>query len=333
MIIPIVLALVVAAGVVLLFVGLMQTLEQASEFEQRLDSVMGKRPGDVAALAASTAEEGGATAGQAVTAAVEKVFVKRGYGAKVQENLSRADLKFTVGEYMVLRFVTAVLGTGLGYIAGLTNTLVIGFPIPFAVAGAYIGYMAPRFWVGRRASGRLAAFNSQLPDTVSLLANALRSGNSIAQAMALASREAPAPTSIEFGRVVAEMGLGVPPEEVLANLVRRVPSEDLDMMVTAMNVSAEVGGNLAEVLEKIGETIRQRVSLKGDIATLTAQQQGAGYIVSILPVLIGIVLFLLNGKYMKPMFSGFPYLCMPICAGVMIFIGFLAMKKITEIKV
>jgi tight adherence protein B len=105
------------------------------------------------------------------------------------------------------------------------------------------------------------------------------------------------------------------------------------MMVTAMNVSAEVGGNLAEVLEKIGETIRQRVRLKGDIETLTAQQQGAGMIVSILPILISLVLFLLNGKYMKPMFSGFPYLCMPICAGLLIFIGFMAMKKITDIKV
>ena len=116
-------------------------------------------------------------------------------------------------------------------------------------------------------------------------------------------------------------------------MVDRVPSEDLDMMVTAMNVSAEVGGNLSVVLEKIGETIRQRVSLKGDIATLTAQQQGAGYIVSAMPVIICGVIFLLNGKYMKPMFSGFPYLCLPICAGLLILIGFMAMKKITEIKV
>jgi len=155
----------------------------------------------------------------------------------------------------------------------------------------------------------------------------------VQQAMALASREAPAPTSGEFGRLVQEISLGIPPEEALANLVKRVPSEDLDMMITAMNVSAEVGGNLSEVLEKIGVTIRERVMLKGDIQTLTAQQQGAGYIVSILPVLIGIMMFLLNGAYVKPMFAGFPYLCAPICAGLMILVGFMAMKKITDIKV
>ena len=331
MIISIVLGLAVTAGVLLLFVGLMQTLMQESEFEQRLGSVMGRpRSGEMQAVAAG---EGGATAGQAMAAAVEKALVKRGYGAKAQESLSRADLKFTVGEYMILRLITSVLGAGLGYIAGLTNSLIVGAPLPFAVVGTLIGYMAPRFWVGRRASGRIAAFNAQLAETINLLANALRSGNSIAQAMTLAAREAPYPTNVEFARVVAEIGLGIPPEEALSNLMRRVPSEDLDLMITAVNVSAEVGGNLAEVLEKIGETIRQRMSLKGDIATLTAQQQGAGYIVSILPVLIGIVLFLLNGKYMKPMFSGFPYLCLPICAGVMIFIGFMAMKGITNIKV
>jgi tight adherence protein B len=193
--------------------------------------------------------------------------------------------------------------------------------------------MAPRFYVARRASGRLGTFNNQLPDTVALLANALRSGNSVGQAMASASREAPPPTNGEFARVVAEIGLGVPPEEALANMVHRVPSEDLDMMVTAMNISAEVGGNLAEVLEKIGETIRHRVRLKGDIATLTAQQQGAGYIVSAMPVLIGLMIFLLNGSYIKPMFSGFPYLCLPICAGLLIFAGFMSMRAITNIKV
>lgn len=331
MVVAIIIALVAAGGILLLFLGLTQTLTQESEFEQRLDTLMGK--GTAVVAQAGTGGESSGAGEQAVAAAVEKALLKRGGGEKIKESLARADLKLTVGEFLMLRIGTAVLGAGLGYIAGLTNSLITGMPIPFAVAGTFLGYKAPPFWVGRRASGRLNAFNNQLPDTVVLLANGLRSGNSVAQAMALASREAPPPTNAEFARVVAEMSLGIPPEEALANMVRRVPSEDLDMMVTAMNVSAEVGGNLAEVLEKIGETIRQRVRLKGDIATLTAQQQGAGYIVSILPVLIGIVLFLLNGKYMKPMFSGFPYLCMPICAGVMIFIGFIAMKGITDIKV
>jgi len=329
MAIAIILAILAAGGVILLFVGIMQTLQTEGEFEQRLDSVMGRR------LPSGEAGQGekGASAGQALASAVDQALVKRGYGAKVQENLLRADLKLTVGEYMIIRMVTTVVGAAVGYIAGITNTMIEGQPVPFMLVFAFIGYMAPRFWVGKRAAGRLGAFNSQLPDTIGLLANGLRSGNSVAQAMALASREAPPPTNSEFARVVQELSLGIPPEEAMQNLVGRMPSEDLDMMVTAMAVSAEVGGNLADVLEKIGETIRQRVTLKGDVATLTAQQQGAGYIISILPVLIGIVMFLLNGAYVKPMFSGFPYLCLPICAGLMIFVGFMAMKKVTDIKV
>lgn len=329
MVIAIILAVLCAGGVIMLFLGIMQTLQTESEFEQRLDSVMGRR------LPAGGAAEGGqgTSAGQALAGAVEQALVKRGYGTKVQENLLRADLKLTVGEYMVIRMVTTVIGGGVGYIAGITNTMIEGQPVPFMLVFAFIGYMGPRFWVGKRAAGRLAAFNSQLADTIGLLANGLRSGNSVAQAMALAAREAPPPTNSEFARVVQELSLGIPPEEAMQNLVGRMPSEDLDMMVTAMAVSAEVGGNLAEVLEKIGETIRQRVTLKGDVATLTAQQQGAGYIISILPILIGIVMFLLNGAYVKPMFSGFPYLCLPICAGLMIFVGFMAMKKVTDIKV
>lgn len=331
MLLAIILGLVAFGGVLLLFFGLMQTLQETSAFEDRLDTLMGRRA-ETAAIA-NPQVAGGTTSSQLVAAAVENVLTRRGSGAGVRESLSRADLKLTVGEYMIIRAGAAVVGGLLGFVAGSTNSLIEGVPLPFAIMGVFIGYMAPRYWVGRRASGRLAAFNSQLGDTIELLANGLRSGNSIGQAMALAAREAPPPTNQEFARVVAEMSLGIPPEEALANLVRRVPGADLDMMVTAMNVSAEVGGNLAEVLGQIGETIRQRMSLKGDIATLTAQQQGAGYVVSVLPVLIAIVLFLLNGKYMKPMFSGFPYICLPICAGLLIFAGFMAMKSITSIEV
>ncbi|MCX6024506.1 MAG: type II secretion system F family protein, partial [Chloroflexi bacterium] len=133
--------------------------------------------------------------------------------------------------------------------------------------------------------------------------------------MELASREAPTPTNIEFGRVVAEISLGLSPEEALNNLVRRIPSADLDLMVTSMNINREVGGNLAQVLDAIGITIRERMRIKGDIETKTAQVQGSAYIISALPILIGLVIFLLNGKFMKPMFK-FPYIIMYICAGM-----------------
>jgi tight adherence protein B len=320
-----------AAGIFLLFWSLKSTIESKATFEERFETLTRRR--DSTDLVAAPEEAAGLTAGQMLAGAVEKTLVRPGYAGKVKQSLARADAKVTVGEYMVARALSAGFGGIIGYILGNNNTLIEGMPIPFIIVCTILGYFLPRVIIARRAGKRLKAFNDQLPDTVQLISSALRSGNSVAQAMALASREAPQPTNIEFARVVAEISLGIPPEESLSNLLRRVPSEDLDMMITAMNVSAQVGGNLSEVLDKIGETIRQRVRLKGDIATLTAQQQGAGYIVSVLPALIGLVMFLLNGAYMRPMFAGFPYLCMPICAGLMIFLGFMAMKKITDIKV
>lgn len=329
--IALLLALMAAAGIFLLFWSLKSTIESQTTFEERFETLTRRREGNE--LVVATNEVASQTAGQMLAGAVEKTLVQPGYADKVKESLARADIKVTVGEYMVTRGLSAGFGGIIGYLLGVTNTLVEGMPIPFVIGCSILGYFVPRIMVGRRAGKRLKQFNEQLPDTIQLISSALRSGNSVAQAMSLASREAPQPTNTEFARVVAEISLGIPPEESLVNLLRRVPSEDLDMMITAMNVSAQVGGNLSEVLDKIGETIRQRVRLKGDIATLTAQQQGAGYIVSVLPALIGAVMFLLNGAYMRPMFAGFPYLCMPICAGLMIFLGFLAMKKITDIKV
>jgi tight adherence protein B len=190
--IAIVLALVVFAGVVLLFIGLSQTLTQESELEQRL----GAARGYAVAVADPTVEgEPGGGGGQSggMASVVEQALSKRPGSDKTRELLGRADLKLTVGEYTMIRGGTAVIGAGVGFLAGVTNSLIVGFPIPFVFAGAFLGWMAPRIYAGKRASGRLAAFNNQLADTIALLANALRSGNFVAQAMALASREAPPP--------------------------------------------------------------------------------------------------------------------------------------------
>lgn len=318
------LALAIFLGIVLVFVGLMRTLESEEEMGDRLDTLTGVRRGPAAA-------ENGSQGEGAVGAALEQAIAKRTFGQKIALDLARADLKLTVAEFMVLRLLTALIGGGLGYIAGVLNAFG-GMGLPLALAGAFLGYIAPGMYVGRRQSGRQNAFNTQLPDTITLLANGLRSGYSLTQAMDMLAREAAPPTSQEFGRVVAEVSLGLSAEEALNHLVSRVRSEDLDMMVTAMNVQREVGGNLATVLESIGHTIRERVRIKGDIGTLTSQAKGSAYVMSVLPVLIGLVIFLLNGDFMRPMFKGI-FLCLPIAAGVMIAMGFFFMNKITDIKV
>src|SRR5205085_11311004 len=131
-----------------------------------------------------------------------------------------------------------------------------------------VGWFIPKVWLARRQAGRLKAFNNQLGDTISLMSNSLRSGLSLVQSMEMISREAEPPISEEFQRVVREIGLGVGPQDALQHFVRRVNSDDLDLLVTAILVQFEVGGNLSKILDSIATTIRERVKLKGEIRTM-----------------------------------------------------------------
>ncbi len=242
-----------------------------------------------------------------------------------QRNLARADLKLLVPEYYYIRFGMAI---GLFLIVGLLR----GF-FPMGIVAAFIGYMLPRFYVGRRISGRLGAFNRQLPDTTSLIANSLRAGSSFLQSSELVAREGQAPISIEFGRVVREVQLGLTMEEALANMVRRIRSDDLDLMVTAINIQQQVGGNLAEILDTIAFTIRERVRIKGDVQTLTAQGRYSGYLVAFLPVGIAGALNMINPSFMEPLFTETLGRILVGVGVTMMTIGFFMIKKITDIEV
>src|SRR5450756_2255601 len=146
----------------------------------------------------------------------------------------------------------------------------------FGAVGAIFGFMLPGMYVRRQQGQRLLKFSDQLPDMLNLVVNGLRAGYSTMQAMESVSKELPAPICDEFRRVVQEMQLGIPMEKALANLLRRIPSQDLDFLVTAINVQREVGGNLAEIMDVISYTIRERVRIKGDIRALTSQATYSG---------------------------------------------------------
>jgi len=201
------------------------------------------------------------------------------------------------------------------------------------LAGAAAGFYAPSLYVGQRKRARQKAFNDQLGDAINLLANALRSGYSLLQSMETASRELPPPISTEFARVVQEVGLGISLEQALDNMLRRMQSDDLDMLVTAINVQHEVGGNLAQILETISHTIRERVRIKGEIRVLTAQQMITAYIISFLPVALGLILYLINPQYIGLLFSE-PCGWIQVGIGVtMITVGFLIIRNIVNIEV
>jgi len=206
--------------------------------------------------------------------------------------------------------------------------------------GGLIGFMLPRFWLGRRKSGRLNAFNKQLPDTITLIANALRAGSSFLQAIELVVRESAPPISTEFGRVIREVNLGLSFDVALENMVRRVRSEDLELMATAISIQHTVGGNLAEILDSIAYTIRERVRIKGEIKTLTAQGRLSGYVVGFLPIGLAGFLFIAAPGFMSPMFddrvsiAGLPAgVIILLIGGFAMFMGFMFIRRIVAIEV
>jgi len=269
---------------------------------------------------------------------LNKVVEQRDFGANLAREIARADLKLKVSEYLLIwAGVTVGLPVGMLVLSiampGLRNPVVI-------LAGAFIGFMLPRFWIGRRKSSRIGAFNKQLPDTITLLANALRAGSSFLQAVELVIRESRPPISTEFSRVIREVNLGLAFDAALENMVRRVRSDDLELMATAIAIQYTVGGNLAEILDSIAFTIRERIRIKGEITTLTAQQKLSGYVVGFLPIGLAGFLFIATPKFMEPMFDNrMSFLGLPMgvfilsLGGFAMFMGFMFIRKIVDIEV
>jgi tight adherence protein B len=270
--------------------------------------------------------------------AINKAVENRDFWANISRDIARADLHLRPTEFMAI-WAASTVGVPLfmvllsAFLPALRNPLVL-------LIGLFIGFLLPRFWLARRRNGRLAAFNKQLPDTITLIANALRAGSSFLQAIELVVRETRPPISIEFARVIREVNLGLPFEQALENMVRRVRSDDLELMATAISIQHTVGGNLAEILDSIAFTIRERVRIKGEIRTLTAQQRLSGYVVGLLPIGLAGFLFLAAPHFMDPMFQKPPeVLGLPagvvilMFGGFMMFVGFMLIRKIVDIEV
>jgi tight adherence protein B len=271
-------------------------------------------------------------------ARLNRIVEQRDFGANLARDIARADLKLKPGEFIAIWAGTIV---GVPFLFLFLGLVLDPLRSPLGLlGGALIGAWLPRFWLGRRRASRLNAFNKQLPDTITLIANALRAGSSFLQAIEMVVREAQPPVTIEFGRVVREVNLGLAFDVALDNMVRRVRSDDLELMATAITIQHQVGGNLAEILDSIAFTIRERVRIKGEIRTLTAQQRMSGYVVAFLPIGLVGVLFVIAPKFMEPMFMNPPGimnlpagLIILIIAGFSMFMGFMIIRSIVQIEV
>ncbi len=279
------------------------------------------------------AEEKQNEAQQAIESA-EAAVSKSKAGSKIADSLASADLKLKVVEFYGLKMLTALVGVGAGVFLGRASVKAM---IITGLVGAVIFSFIPELYVKFRASNRIKTFNGQLGDTITMMANALRGGYSFLQTMDMVGKEAPEPTASEFQRVVQEVGLGRTTSDALSNLLRRMPSDDLDLMITAVNIQHEVGGNLATILDSIGHTIRERVRIKGEIKTLTAQGRLSGYVITFLPIAMGAYITMVNPNYMAPIFTfGMPpkaWCCLPVTSLFFIAVGYVVMMKIVDIEV
>jgi tight adherence protein B len=277
--------------------------------------------------------------GSRTASGLDKVVEKRDWGANQARELARADLQLRPSEYLALRGAAIVGAPMVTYMLGKTIIPGLDNPIALLVA-ALVGWWVPRWYVNRRKKKRLQAFNDHLADTITLVANALRAGASFLQAIELVVRETQPPISTEFNRVIREVNLGLPFEQALANMVRRVRSDDLELMATAITIQHQVGGNLAEILDSIAYTIRERIRIMGEIRTLTAQQRMSGYVVAGLPIFLVVILNVIAPQFMAPMFDdsltivGIPAgVILLLIGAIMMGIGFLAIRKIVDIEV
>lgn len=322
----------IVAGLLVLGVGVaLMTGGNQPKVDERLEEFVAP---DIAYDVAS--DIAGGDSGPDMADRLDKALSGQSFFEPLRERLAKADVKLRVSEYIIVIVVSAIGTAAAAYFFLGSNQILM-------IVGLLVGMRLPRMYINTAANRRMNKFNNQLGDTLNLWVNALRSGYSVLQGMETIATELPPPVSKEFERVVQEVRLGLSVEQALANMYRRVPSEDLDLVITAVNIQREVGGNLAEVLDVISFTIRERVRIQGEIRTLTAQGRISAWIISLLPVALGLLLYTINPDYVselwvkeEPFIIPGVFPCGWVVVGIgafMIGIGAVAVRKMVEIEV
>jgi tight adherence protein B len=257
--------------------------------------------------------------------ATANIFKNVQFSESTEKILLEAGSKFKPEEFFALRILVPA---GSGIIAGL-----IGLPWYLILIVVIVGFIIPINFMKRKRRKRLASVNYQLIEVLGTMANSMRAGFSFMQAMQLVGQEIPDPLGREFDRLVRQAALGVPIDTVFEELVDRLPNKELDVVVRAILAQRKSGGNLAELLETMEETIRGRVRILEELKTLTAQGRLSSWIITLLPVALGLYFALVNWEYFSPMFKH-PLGWMMIFVGATSnIIGWLIIQKIIRIEV
>ena len=255
---------------------------------------------------------------------VSKMVQQTDVGPRLAADIARADLSLTVGEYITVTLVAAFLGLSLGL---WRFGLIIG-----VILAGVLGYL-PSVYLSSAGKKRQQAFSEQLPDVLTLLVSALRAGYGITQAIQTLIDQLPEPASKEFGEVMRAVALGQPITQALNAMVDRMGGGEVELMVTAINIQHELGGNLSQTLETIGQTIRDRIKIKGELMVLTAQQRITGLMLAVLPIGIGAALYMINRQHISRLFEPGIMRYILIYGIVSEIVGFVVMRKMVAIEV
>ena len=239
--------------------------------------------------------------------------------------LEQANVQYPLGFFVLLTFVLA----SAGYLGSSFATTNPGISL---IAGALLGAI-PFYYVCSRKKRRMKKFESQLPDGLELIGRALRAGHAFSSGLKLAADEFDDPLGTEFGRTLDEVNFGVSVPDALKNLAGRVDSQDLRYFVVSVIIQREAGGNLAEIMDKIGHIIRERFKLRGKIRVLSAEGKMTAIILAALPFLVIIALHFMNPNYINTLLTEPAGRKISAVAGFMMVVGILVMKKLIRIKV
>ncbi|MFZ5814757.1 MAG: type II secretion system F family protein [Bacillota bacterium] len=260
---------------------------------------------------------------QALVGVVERATSGSSVSNRLESQLQRADWKWKPAEFLIAQAVAA----GAGLLLSLILLPSLWWLLPV------LGWITPTLLLKRSIASRQKLFTNQLPDALAIVSNALRSGYSFLQAMDVVSREMPAPVSKEFSIVLKEARVNIPVEEALAHMVQRVQSPDLDLVVTAVLIQRQVGGNLAEVLDKIGGTVKDRIRLQGEIRSMTAQGRMSGWVISLLPLVLALIISMISPGMLDPLFKHPVGMVMLGMGVVMQSVGILMIRKMVNMEV
>jgi tight adherence protein B len=262
---------------------------------------------------------------ESVSAFGERFAKAQGFSEKLDAQLEAAGSNLRSGEFVVATLGAGLLGAILG--AAMLQKLMLAGVI--GVGGALAPTVVLRAALGRRAD----KMREQLPDVLTIMASSLRAGHSFLQALDTVAREIPGPADVEFQRLVAEIRLGRPAEDALEALADRVGSADFRWAVLAVNIQREVGGNLAEILDNVADTLRERAMMRRQIKVLTAEGRLSAWVLALLPFALALYMFAVNPEYISLLFTEQVGLVMLGVGGILLVLGILWMRKIVDIDV